>query len=214
MDEISDLAPVTQETDRDVMLRLCSLGNNCELGQAQRVYKAEPIDLFRWAATPHEVLMKLLRARFEGIGDPAQLVVSGKPGNLVVRHLGYGFNWHAFVGPDVPPEKVHAREVTRLPYLARKLMEEMQEASRTFAIKPSSWTPIGVAETRSLLRVMETFGGNPTLMLVIDGADYPTLEEVEPRLFVGRVKRFANQAYVPQTTCAEDWLALGRMLTD
>jgi hypothetical protein len=35
-----------------VMQRFCSLGLNCEFGEAQRKCGIEPLDLLRWASTP------------------------------------------------------------------------------------------------------------------------------------------------------------------
>lgn len=88
-----------QEDDacKDLMRSFCALGHNCEFGMAQRVFGAEPIDLFRWALTQSDVLIRLLRAKFAGIGDPHQIEVYASPtGEYHVRHNRYHFAWHAW----------------------------------------------------------------------------------------------------------------------
>jgi hypothetical protein len=47
-----------------------SLGEDCELGLAQRHYRTElPLTLLRWAGTTHDKLLHGLRSRFDGLGD-------------------------------------------------------------------------------------------------------------------------------------------------
>jgi hypothetical protein len=154
--------------------------------------------------------MTLLAKRFEGIGDPAQLNVEKTAAGLMVYHAGYKFRWHAF-GGTATPEQIHAREVKRLPYLARKLMEEIETASRIFVRKPDLHSLDGEAEAINILRLMETYGGHPMLMFVEDGATQTGVDWISPHLLRGRIAAFADQSAVPSTTRSEDWLAICRI---
>jgi hypothetical protein len=203
----SAVAANTNKT-RTTMMRFCSLGSNCELGQAQRVLGAEPLDLLRWAGVGYPTLLSLLVRRFEGIGDPDKLEVRETPGGLMVRNTTYGFVWHAFAAKGSTAEDVHAREVKRLPFLARKLMEDLADASRIFVVKPSLRIAVGEREATELLRAMDSYGGQPTLLLVHDGAEALEVTRLAPRLLHGRIVAFADQADVVKTTRSQDWLAL------
>lgn len=194
------------ETDQDLMLRFCSLGYNCEFGMAQRAYDAEPLDLLRWAATPFPVLLALLHRQFAGIGDPAALRIDTASPDPMVNHTGYDFCWHSFAGPQMTATEVHAREVKRLPFLARKLIEDIGSAGRFFVITRAS-----VAEAREVLGEMDRFGGRPVLLSVSDGAPVG-VERIAPRLLHGRIPAFADWKHVDKTTRAEDWLALCRLV--
>ncbi len=53
-------------SDKTMLEKLQSLGENCELGFVQRAAGAEPLGLFRWANTPLPNLLAALEASFEG----------------------------------------------------------------------------------------------------------------------------------------------------
>ena len=52
-----------------LMRRFCSLGDNCELGIAQRRLGAEPADLLRWAAIDVSALLRLLSDRGAALAE-------------------------------------------------------------------------------------------------------------------------------------------------
>jgi hypothetical protein len=192
--------------DRDLMLRFCSLGQNCEFGFAQRAYGADPIDLLRWASTPLPLLRRLLQLRFAGIERNLEASDNGR--EIMVKSRPYGFTWHAHA-KGMTPAEVEARETKRLPFLARKLMEDIAEGERIFVIKPGP-VRIEAAEFAQVLDLLDTWGGRPTLLAVYDGGP-PAIEHHSDRLLIGRVNKFADGADVPGTTIAADWLALCRM---
>lgn len=201
-------------TDRDLMLRFCSLGGNCEFGFAQREFGAEPIDLLRWAATPYPRLLQLLAARFADIGKPDELSVNGEGGAMMIHHAGLGLHWHAFPAKNATWAQIHARDVKRLPFLARKLTDDLTAAERIFVYRPLFGATITLDLAQELLDAMDTFGGAPRLLVVHDGADAPVIEAVHARIMFGRIVQFADQRAVPATTRAADWLALCRAAID
>src|SRR6185312_6229735 len=203
-------APALDTSDRDLMMRFESLGTNCEFGKAQRDYGADPIDLLRWAFTSYDVLLNLLTHRFENLGDPGQLKVIGNPPHLMVQHTGYRFMWHAFAQRGQTAEEIHAREVKRLPFLARKITEEITDATRIFVIKPMAQAPMPDDFPSKVLRALDAYGGKPILMYARDGAAMPYVEWDVTRLLRCHVAKFADQDRVMDTTRSADWLAVCR----
>ena len=197
-------------TDADLMASFCSLGGNCEFGVAQRAYNAEPIDLLRWAGTNMAILIDLLDHRFEGIDET--LEVSPHGGEWILRNRRYRFNWHTWarIG-DVTAEKILAREQQRLPFLARKLVEELTDGRRVFVrLADSGIREEGLARLRDVLRQY----GNPELFFVrLATSDHPadTVERTSDGLLRGYLGRIADEgANVNATTPSADWLALCR----
>jgi hypothetical protein len=190
---------------RDLMLGFCALGNNCEFGMAQRTWGAEPIDLLRWANTPPLVLIRLLRAGFEGIGDPNEIeAYPTQSGEFHIRHKGYRFAWHAFANVrDTTAERVRDREVKRLPFLARKLLEDMADGTRIFVVMKSDMTS-DIA--REILAAMHLHG-RPTLMYATPGGSLGVAREAEYLLHAS-IPEFADPANVTTTVRADDWMAV------
>jgi hypothetical protein len=189
---------------RALMLRFASLGDNCELGMAQKLLNANPMDLLRWAGTHPTVLLKLLDADFKDIGEG--LVVRAQGRAHVVENPQYGFRWHDWTRPGKDdPTLIAQREARRLPAMAAKLRKEMREASRIFVIKQTQ-RPMREELARQVLDRLSR-QGQPTLMFVT--ADAPIgVRWVAPRLLHGTLPRFADGSKVPATTNAEDWAAL------
>jgi hypothetical protein len=75
-------------SDRDLVLNFESIGDNCEFGLVQRMAGAEPLGLLRFSSTPLPLLVRALRARFDGLADPANVLVWGNcsPGVIARRH--------------------------------------------------------------------------------------------------------------------------------
>jgi len=195
----------TDDPRQDLMLGFCSLGKNCEFGVAQRIFGAEPLDLFRWALTPSDVLVRLLRARFEHIGDPSEIeVYPSSTGEYHIRHRRYHFAWHAWANVgETTPERLRDREAKRLPFLARKLMQEMADEARVFVVAQSDTA----ADTaKIILTAMHAFG-RPTLMYVTDGGPLGVAKEGD-YLLHATIPRFADESDVPATLASGDWLTL------
>jgi hypothetical protein len=192
------------------MASFCSFGGNCEFGAAQRAYRAEPIDLFRWASTEMSVLLDLLDHRFEGIGENLEAFLN-PAGEYMVRNTRYRFQWHAWVMEGrIAPERLLARERARLSRLAEMLIDEMAESRRIFVRVPD----FHVRE-EGLLRLVQLMRGyGSTTLLFVARADADrrpgTVVRVSDGLLRGYIDHFADPASVMTTTPAADWLALCR----
>jgi hypothetical protein len=199
-------------TDTELMAGFCSLGVNCEFGVAQRKYGAEPIDLFRWTSTGMPALLALLAARFESIGDDLEVLPCAPGGEYMMQNNRYRFRWHAWLKyGEMEPDAILAREKTRLPFLGRKLIEELTEGRRIFVRTPAPWElhDKGLPE---LLRLLREYGPVTLLYVCLADADHPAGLVVTESggLLRGYLDHFADPAEVAGTTPSADWLALCR----
>jgi len=193
------------DTRTVLMLGFCSLGRNCEFGIAQRKFGAEPLDLFRWALTPSDVLVRLLRTGFERIGERNELEVYPSPsGEYHIRHTGYQFGWHAWANVgETTPERILEREVRRLPFLSRKLMEDMADGTRIFVVAQSD---MASDTAKEILAATHAYG-RPTLMYATEGGP-PGVEREADHLLHATIPKFADETRVPDTVSASDWLTV------
>jgi hypothetical protein len=199
------------EEYRQLMLRYCSLGENCEFGQAQRIFGAEPLDLFRWSTTGLAALIEMLNDRFASLSDPSQIEVVPAGREYMVTHRGYGCWWHGgwTTTDELTVASVYERECERLPWLAEKLLAEIADASRIFVVKREHPIPQHIAS--ELLSAMHTYGP-ATLLVVEQGGD--GIERAGDHLLRARIPRFADPGAVPSTTPAQDWLRVCRKVAE
>jgi len=188
------------DMNRTTMMRFCSMAGNCEFGIAQRKYGAEPLDLLRWSNTRVEQLMHMLEARFEGI---AGIEVETLPhGEYRIRNAAFNITYHAFANTRTATvEEVRRREVNRLPFLARKLVEDLEASERIFVVKLLG----NRLPDLPRMRAAADLYGSPRFLLVTEGAE-PSVAERDGFLW-GTVPAFARGA-MPQTTDAATWLRL------
>lgn len=194
-------------SNRDLMLRFCSMGNNCEFGYAQRAYDAEPPDLLRWSITEPGMLINMLTHRFEGIGDPDQIDVPPVVnGHFFPVHRRYNHGWHSWTRDlTLTPDDIRERECQRTPVRAQNLMNDLRAGQRIFVLRNRAFPEHVVA----MLRRAFALYGKQMVLLVTEG-DAVGLREIEGWLF-GSIPRLADNADVPRTTDTESWLAICRL---
>jgi hypothetical protein len=176
------------------MLRFESLGENCELGLVQRQCGAEPLGLLRFASAPLPKLLAALRARFAGMGMPGNIAVelSANRQEYMVHDKTFGFNYHAWVrlGEQTPAE-IHAREVRRVPFLVRKMIEDLTAGEKIFVYH--GMEPLSLASARNLAAAIRGYG--PGTLLWVEQTNEPhrlgTVTCVEEGLLLGCIDRFA-----------------------
>lgn len=194
-------------TPAEIMGRFCSLGGNCEFGIAQRAYGAEPMDLFRWAATPPVVLIDLLNNDFDGL-DEIEVLPASPGGEYTIRNTRYNFMWHSFTfAPDPTAAEVLARERRRLPRLADFMRETLIAGERILVRLPEHRTH--VVAVGQMLAAIRRYGNCPLLHAVLadDNNTFPTIKSEENGLLWGYIDQFAGLD-VAATTKAESWLTL------
>lgn len=178
----------------ELMLRFESLGENCEFGLAQRRCGVEPLGLLRFAGTPLPALLAALNRRFEGFGAASTIAVElGSDGQeYMIRDTVYGINYHAWAMSDeISPAALQAREARRLPFLVRKLLEDLTDASKIFVFHAQD--SLSHQQAADLHAALRAYG--PCQLLWVDLDDHlnppGTVVEVAPGLLKGHINRFA-----------------------
>jgi len=204
----ADLDP----SDAAMMLRFESLGENCEFGLLQRAAGAEPLGLLRFASTNLQRLIAALDNGFAGLGEPSKLSIETENGqDYMVHDHVFGLHYHAWVKVgEMPPEAVHQREVRRVPFLIRRLTEDLESGHKIFVRHELGRG--SDSGTYALLPALRRWGPNTLLYVKVSDAAHPpgTVERREPGLLVGYIERFApgenaHDFLTPQ------WLAICRI---
>ena len=180
----------------EIMLEFESLGDNCEFGLVQRIAGIEPLGLLRFAGVGLKQLILGLEADFAGIGtrESVKVTLVGEPDlrEFLVTERTYGLIYHTFIFEgQIEADELHQRETTRLPFLRRKLLEELKGGEKIWVRK--SKTPVTDEQMRTLLNVLRQHGPNILLWVLEADAAHPagTIERVEGDFIKGYVERFA-----------------------
>jgi hypothetical protein len=202
-----DMLPLDQ-----LMMRFESLGENCEFGLAQRRCGAEPLGLLRFASAPLPVLLAGLKTRFEGVGEPDQIEirVSGNRQEYLVIDRRYGFLYHPWVlVGEADPEDIRRREEKRLPFLKRKLVEDLAEGRKIFVYRGMRRLPQPLV--LRLVAAMREYGPTTLLWVELQDDEHPagTVEVLTTGLLKGYIDRFApgENAHALSLDC---WISLCR----
>jgi len=191
-----------------LMMRFESLGDNCELGIAQRAYGAEPLSLLRWCNVAPGALLRALEARFAGLGEPENLVLKpNRRGVLDCIDTAFGLPGHAFIRADgADLAAIHARECQRLQFLKAKLIEDLEEGEKIFVYKRAREMPQAHIDT--LFGAIRAYGPNTLLWVVVADEQHPSgsVEVLRDGLLKGYISRMADQSAVPSTTLVGEWL--------
>ena len=179
---------------RELVMNFENIGENCEFGLVQRRCEAEPLGLLRFSSTPLRRLVNALNARFEDIGRPdlVEVRVSPNGSEYMVLDKKFGFLYHPWVlMGEATPEEIHKRECRRLPFLARKLVEELETADKIFVYK--GMRPLADKDVVRLLTATQEYGATTLLWVELQDAQHAagTVEQIESNLYKGYIDRFA-----------------------
>jgi len=196
----------------ELVMQFESLGENCEFGLVQRRCGAEPLGLLRFASAPLPVLLAGLRARFEGLGEPDEIDirVSENQQEYLVVDKRFGFLYHPWVlVGEADPEAIRQREVKRLPFLRRKLLEDLDEARKIFVYRGMRQQPQVLV--MRLVEALRAYGPADLLWVALHDKEHPpgTVEAIAPGLLKGYIDRFApgENAHALSLEC---WITLCR----
>ncbi|MBE7210362.1 MAG: tetratricopeptide repeat protein [Gluconacetobacter diazotrophicus] len=145
-------------------LQFEGLGDNCEFGIVQRKLGADPLGLLRFAGIPPSTLIDLLGCRFAPLGDPEHTRLETTTGNeYFLLDDRFRFNTHTFVHRDtVDADEFLAKQVKRLGYLKRKIIEDLTAAEKIFVYKSTS-----AIDDETILRLHDALGSyGPNILLV------------------------------------------------
>lgn len=208
-------APVTIERvedpiARELLLKFESLGENCEFGLVQRRFAAEPIGFLRWTYTSPATLIKLLEARFEGIGEIDTLDLTRATwGEYFLKDRAYGVTFHTYIHDCGPDEALFLKKQSaRLVWMKKKLIEDLTAGEKTIVYKVHYPASEGtIARIHSLLkgygnnkllcvRVAQPGLAPGSIMVGRDGMMTGCISHVEPT---------ENNAW---NICFDEWLSI------
>jgi hypothetical protein len=188
----------------DQLLRIESLGDNCEPGFVLRKLGCEAGSLFRWARVTPDQLLAVLRADFDGIYEFAGLTPLYHD---MVKDKRYGIGWHTemrsavaadgrwrFIGDETARQKIYRQEIEKIRYLTSKFISHAQLGGIIFVLKCNAGiaTDVLYAILASLARIA---AGNRFALLEIRASDDPaqvgTVTQERPDLLRGYISRFA-----------------------
>lgn len=183
-----------------------SLGSNCELGFVQRELGVERLSLLRFAGMPLHKLWRGLETSFADLAQPGRfhLQPSGDRGEYIGRDDVYLLEYHTGQA-DVVLDQLHAREPARLRFLARKLLDDLEDATKLFVVKADDG--LQPAQIATLMRLLHRRGPSALLWVDTASAAHPagTVEAICPALFKGYVARFGDLTQGTHTIEHRDW---------
>jgi hypothetical protein len=192
--------PPSGETDakrmpvKELVSKFENLGENCEFGLVQRRAGAEPLGLLRFSSTPLSRLIAGMQARFEGIGqrDLVEVEVSQTGREYMVKDKKFGFLYHPWVKRgEASASEIYERECRRLPFLTKKLIEDLEAADKIFVYR--GMRPLAESAILRLLSAMRGYG--PTTLLWVELADEAnpsgSVKSIATGLLKGHIDRFA-----------------------
>ena len=192
-----DLPAFRPPPDAELVSHFESLGTNCEFGFVQRLAGSEPLGLLRLAGLPVDKLLRGLEDGFGSIAAPGRHFVDIDPKHpdegLIGRDANYTMYYHTYLQPEtVSAEALLITEEERLPYLARKLMEDIDDGEKILVVKDD--TGFHLDDVLRIEAAVRSRGD--ALILWVEGAepghDPGTVEVLRPGLMKGRVDRFAE----------------------
>lgn len=209
-------APAVPSVMQPHTLAACfeSLGDGCEFGLLQRFAGLEVLGLFRFAAIPFEHLLDLLGQRLTPLMQPDRITVfrpdDGREWWGRVADFGIEYHagrWWTSDAVEAGSEAAAlAGERIRVPFLARKLLEELETPYKIFVRRDLGRS---VSEMKALSEALGSFGNHS--LLWIDLAPTPDLVGTLQPLGTGLVRGyvggfFANAA--PTVAGTAVWLRL------
>ncbi len=184
--------PVEGIDDRTLMMGFESLGDDCEFGFAQRAVGAEPLSLLRFGGIRLHRLHEALDTRFAGIDDPANIAVRGGKGEYMVEQTHYRYSYHTFVDSTaMSPDALLARELARLSFCRRKLLEDLEDGDKIFVVKSSINPGLHVDQVLPVAEAVASYGGGVVFWASVAHDDHPpgSLRWHGPNLVEGRIDR-------------------------
>jgi hypothetical protein len=188
---------VTAAADITLMGQFQSLGDNCEFGLVQRQLGAEPLGLFRFAHTMIDGLIAAFESRFIALQSPENIEVRyGEFPNgdfeYVTSVPQYQFNSHAaYQSGKMSADERRSKEMKRLNFLARNLIEDAESGEKIFVYKSN--VPLAEQRIKDLYRAIDLYGPSWLLWVTPATADWPAgrVDEVSERFLRGSIDRFA-----------------------
>jgi hypothetical protein len=197
---------------RQALMRMQSLGVNCEFGFLQRSVGAEPLGLLRWTHAPLDKLLAGLADEFFGLTRRDDVDVSmTEAGEFIVKDRAYGLEHHSFLfaSKGGTAAEVLRMERLRVGLTRRSLLEELRGRRTLFVFHDADGS--SVHDVRRLVNALNRYGTNTLLWLVgaTAGTRLGSARWLEPGMIQGYVSGFQyERARVsPLSEHRPSWLA-------
>jgi hypothetical protein len=191
--EGEDQSPVS-----DLLMKFENLGApiwGCEFAFVQRKFGAEPVSLMRWAGVNTPRLIEALESRFEGVGTLEQTKLNAPADTQMdyhTRDTRFGIDLHTFVHRgQMSEDKLLQQSCTRIQYLRRKLIGDLESGSKVFVFRPGA--QVSDEQLDRLHKAMRSYGDN-TLLYVVCGdpnGRAGAVEIAKPGLLIGHLGKLA-----------------------
>ena len=199
----------------DLVMRFESLGDNCEFGLLQRAVGAERLGLFRFAGVlSASALARGIDDGFEGFATKEDLEfhTAGTEWIGVSRRYGYVFHTHRYQ-PKVTEEQIAEEESARLPFLARLVLEDIEDGDKIFVRRAGSSEGTDLEEGMHALNRALRARGPTNLLWVTQGDHAPRVVHIGEGLYRGYIGRLAPYADAHDFS-ASDWVLLLSLARD
>ena len=173
--------------------RFESLGDDCEFGLVQRIFQADAASLLRWSRTLPDELLRAIKCRFDGVGDPEHTIVRIVGNEYMTEDRRFSMISHSFTPPSMLPlDEFTVEQCQRLQWLLRRFLDNLTHARKIFVYKTETTTD---EEILALYRALQGFSPDVTLLFVRKEDDSHvagSVERVTGNLFVGRTDKFST----------------------
>jgi tetratricopeptide (TPR) repeat protein len=178
----------------ELMLRFEALGDNCEFGVVQRHFGAEPLGLLRFTFTPPELLIAALQAKFAGVGDPDNTILSTNLGEYVTKDTRYTMSMHTQLREGegaMDRDQTFALVCRRLRYLRDNLLSDLEDAEKHF-VYADRGSPSD-DDARAMWRALRQYGENRLLLVRLEVEGHPagTIRVLEDGLVIGYIEKLS-----------------------
>ncbi len=178
---------VASSDDVVALLSRCeSLGDSCEFGFVQRKLGVDQLGLFRFTGSSDPLrIADAIRADFAGFAEDGDLEAGELLGEWLVKSRTFEFILHTGRFPyAISQADIVRKESIKLRYLARKFLEDLQDAAKVFVRRVEGGDERGMLE---LFRALRERGPNRLVWITRADDDNPhgTLREVEDGLYRG-----------------------------
>jgi hypothetical protein len=182
------------ESAKDLVMYFESLGDNCEFGLMQRQVGTERLGLFRYAGTlSTKALIEGLNARFAGFATKDDLQFHTFHGEwiCVSRRYGYVFHTRRFEA-TATEEQVREEEAVHLSFLARMLLEDIEDGEKVFVRRLGGFEATGPEHgMEALYAALRAIGPARLLWITPVNAQHPAAQvlRLDEGLFRGYIAR-------------------------
>lgn len=187
----------TSPEEKTPLDRFESLGANCEFGFVARNAGFEGVSLLRFNGISLHKLVRGLRTGFAGIASPeyfSMRTIQGLEDQGVIGHDAmYLMDYHTGrPASDLDMPTLIADETERMRFLARKLIEDVEDGEKIFVLKQDE--PLFPEQIAALLDSMRLVGNATVLWIDLakPGHEAGSVDVVEPGLMKGYIDHFSR----------------------